>query len=69
MNDPDCKDCTVVETEFLADGFLMRLLRGILQTLVEGAAAYGAGLHGYPSVGYPPGNTAEQRMSRFWPGQ
>jgi hypothetical protein len=47
----------------------MRLLRGILQTFVEGAAAYGAALHGYPSLDYPRASPGEQRMSKFWPGQ
>jgi hypothetical protein len=31
----------------------MPLLRGILLAFVEGAMAYGAALHGYPSLDYP----------------
>jgi hypothetical protein len=69
MIDPDCQDRTVVEAEVRVDGPVMRLLRGILQRFVEGAVAYGAALHGYPSPNYPHASPGEQRMSRFWPGQ
>ena len=50
MIDPDCEDRTVVEAEVRVDGPVMRLLRGILRTFVEGAVAYGAAVHGYPST-------------------
>jgi hypothetical protein len=67
--DLDCQDRTVVEAAVPVDGPVMRLLRGIFPTFMEGAVAYGAALHGYPSLGYPHANPDEQRMSRFWPCQ
>ena len=69
MIDPDCQDWTVVEAAVRVDGLVMRSLCGILRTFVEGAAAYSAALHGYPSLDYPHASPGEQRMSKFWPGQ
>jgi hypothetical protein len=68
MIDPDCRNCIVVEAEVRSGGLMMRLLRGLWQTYLEGAAVYG-GILGYPSLEYPPPNTDEQRTSRIWPGE
>jgi hypothetical protein len=61
----DRNDCIVVEAEVHDNGFVVRLLRGIRQTFLEGAATYGAGFHGCPGLYYPPADTGEQSVSKF----
>ena len=69
MIDPDCEDRTVVEAEVRVDGPVIRLLRGIFPTFMEGAVAYGAALHGYPSTelsARQPNRTANEQILA-WP--
>lgn len=52
-----------------ANAFASRILCGIRHMLLDGAAAYGAGIHCYASLDKPPTNTGEQRMSKLWAGE
>jgi hypothetical protein len=64
MTNQDYMDSTVIK----ADGFVAHALRWTWRSLLEGAAAYGAALQGYPSQDQGPAPSGGQSMSKFRSG-